>query len=296
MRGAATCGPVFFCKLLSLFAECCMRAGARTSWILEWSKSSPMWRLPCVREFLQQHLHTSVYPALAFQDQLSEPSGTFRRLVSSNKSLTSFLPRRCSELHRHDPRAHFNPLACSNFVRASLAAISALAPPPALPACCCLPLSPGAPPIMQWHPSGTPAALPLPPSTPSSSSRALPIEWTSEQLHGLAAPPCIPPCFPPKPRSRHASGPCSCSCFAEHWSTDMVRRRSRYCGARPRWPTSCSAQPGRLEIATFLRLGNSWSRYAHPPLLDQSMTSRYRLSGLTIRRPPLARSLCPTVA
>ena len=160
-----------------------------------------MWRLPCVREFLQQHEHSSVvYPACAFQDQLSEPSGTFRRLVSNNVSLTSFLPRRRSELHRHDPRAHFNPLTCSNFVRASLAAISALAPPPALPACCCLPLSPGAPPVMQWHPSGTPAALPLPPGTPSSSSRALPIVWTSEQLQGLDPPPCIPPCFPPRPQ------------------------------------------------------------------------------------------------
>ena len=102
---------------------------------------------------------------------------------------------RCCGSRHHDPRASFNPLQSTNFLRATLDALWALAPQPAPPACCCVPLRAGAPPVMQRTPHGTPAALPLPPSTPSSSSRG-PQQWSDEQTKRSLPPPVLPSCFP----------------------------------------------------------------------------------------------------
>ena len=141
------------------------------SWVLEWPKSSSMWRLEAVQAFLASHAHhLGLYSSCTWQQTLTCPSGVVRRFVTSDRELAMQLSSTCSRSHEHSSSSQFQPLQVDAFLRAALLLLSAQGPSPALPACSAplrlrLPIC-----EMQWGVAGAPQPLPPPPGSAAAAA------------------------------------------------------------------------------------------------------------------------------
>ena len=103
------------------FLEHAMRLTPRCTWVLEWPKSSSMWRLDVVQTFLSSHAHhAGLYASCAWQQSLTRPSGAVRRIATNDRSLALQLSSTCSRSHEHSVSSQFQPLQVEGFLRAAL--------------------------------------------------------------------------------------------------------------------------------------------------------------------------------
>ena len=207
-----------------------------------------------------------------------------RRLESSFASFASTMAGRCCGSHYHDARASFNPLQSTTFLRASLDALLALVPQPAPPACCCVPLYAGAPPVMQW----TLTALPLHcPRHRARRRRRLVARNDGLTMRPKALLP-LPYCQRAFPRGLRINLVCrlsSSSCFVALLNSAPGVPTS-ICGGTSRVsPTFSYRQLHRSATRIIADHGASWSMCACPQRHCPCRNLRRRRFGYTIRDP-----------